>query len=947
MTTRLAQRLLIAALFAIGLPAMAAIQLDQQVPVNPIVKKGQLANGLTYYIQRNAKPEKKLELRLVVKAGSILEDADQQGLAHFVEHMAFNGSTHFKKHELVSYLQSIGVKFGADLNAYTGFDETVYILPIPTDRKANLDKGFLVLSDWAQGVRFKHADIDKERDIVLEEARLGKGANDRINKQLLPKLFNGSRYAERLPIGKEEVLRNFKYDALKRYYRDWYRPDLMAVVVVGDVDPKLAERLIVRHFARLKNPAKPRKRFHTRIAQRSASEGVVITDKESPGNALLIRYPVRESRDDGTYGEYRTSLVERLFAAMFGQRLAEIAQQADPPFVGGNGAMSKLTMGYKAFTSFAVLGRRGPLPAIETLVSENERVRKFGFSTSELERSKKNLMRNFEQAYAEREKTDSAEYAAEYIRNFLENEPSPGIANEIAYAREMVPGITLAEINEYARATIPGKAAKLVVFTGSDNPGFALPSGPELLAAANAAESGNVVAYTEKAVSSRLMDAPPAAGRIVAEEQDKELGLTRLTLSNGVKVLLKPTDFRNDQVLMSAVRYGGQSLFGDQDIMHARLASAVVGTMGVNGYSPLELQKILAGQSASVRFNIGAYSENINGTSGSAASDIETMLQLAYLQFTSVRRDEDLYKSFIGKQRDLSQNILSQPEQQFSEAIVEKLYNRHPRAPRTPRPEDFDRLDLDRSIAIYKERFASAKGFTFMFVGAFDPAVVKPLIATYLGGLPAADIPVQYRDVGLRPASGKLQQEVRAGTEPKATVNMRFSGPAKFSEEAQLELDALLEVMNIRITDVLREKLTLIYGGGMSGGLNRVPYENFSIGASLPCGPANVDKVIAAVHEEIRRLKERGPDAADLEKVKQNWLQGYKRSIRENGYWLNRLQSAQLNDTDPAEILRYEARVKAITPARVQEAARTYFSVENYLQSVLLPTTPSAPRSGR
>ncbi|MFP5392782.1 MAG: M16 family metallopeptidase, partial [Gammaproteobacteria bacterium] len=404
-------------LFALAAGSQAAIKLSDPIPVGPQVKVGKLDNGLTYYIHPNKKPEQKVELRLVVKAGSILEDEDQQGLAHFTEHLAFNGSTHFKKHELISYLQSIGVKFGADLNAYTSFDETVYILPIPTNNKENLDKGFLVLEDWAQGLTLDDAAIDAERGIVLEELRLGKGAQDRMNKVLLPKIFNGSRYAERLPIGKEEIIKNASYETVRRFYRDWYRPDLMAVVVVGDIETAEAEKLIKAHFSALKNPAKARARVYSPIPLRTDTEAVVVTDKEASGNAVLIRYPLKEKKERADFADYREKLIELLFATMLNQRLAELGQVAEPPFVAAGSGVNRLTPRYKSFVSSAALGKGGATPAIDALVQENTRVRKYGFSANELKRAKKNMMRNYERAYIERDKTDSSVYIGEYVRN--------------------------------------------------------------------------------------------------------------------------------------------------------------------------------------------------------------------------------------------------------------------------------------------------------------------------------------------------------------------------------------------------------------------------------------------------------------------------------------------------------------------------------------------------
>lgn len=915
--------------------AYAGFKPGDELPVGPQVKVGKLPNGLTYYIQKNGKPEKKLELRLVVKAGSMLEDDDQQGLAHFTEHMAFNGSTHFKKSALISYLQSIGVKFGADLNAYTSFDETVYILPIPTDKKANVEQGFLVLEDWAQGLAFNDKDIDSERAIVLEEARLGKGAEDRMGKVVMPKMLNGSRYAERLPIGKEDILKTFKYDAIRRFYRDWYRPDLMAVVVVGDIDPAEAEALVKKHFGKLTNPVNERPRLYAGIPTRSETEGLVVTDKEASSNVLYIRYPIQPSDEANTYGYYRKSLIEGLYGEMLSARMQELTQQANPPFIQGGSGMGKVVRGFKSYNAYALIGKGGVTPAIDALVQEDERARQFGFSAAELERSKKNLMRGFERAYQERDKSDSAGYVAEYVRNFLEGESIPGIANEYRYVQQMAPLITLDDVNRAVRAALPGDEKKLVVYMGSDKADNPIPTGPQLLAAVSAAEQLPVKAQVEKIYASSLMAQPPKAGSIVAETHNQALGLTELTLGNGVKVVLKPTDFKNDQVLLSAARFGGQSRFGEADAFNARNASAIVAQMGIKDFSPTDLQKMLAGKAVTIGAYLGGLIEGVSGSSGS--DDIETMLQLVYLRYGPARRDEALYQAYIGKQRELARNAMARPESVFSDAVQTALYGTGPRVARVPRPADFDQVALARVLDIYQQRFDSARGTTFFLVGSFDVEKIKPLIATYLASLPAGPVQAEFKDVDPRPVTGVVKKVVYSGAEPKSNVSISFTGDATYSEEEAMRLQALVDVLNIKLIEVLREKMGLIYGGGLGASLNRIPYGNYTIGANFPTGPENVDKVVAAAFAEIQKIKDAGPVPGDLDKVKQNWLKNHEKSLRENSYWLYRLQGALLTGTDPASVLDYEKRVAAITPAQLQEAAKRYFNMANYVQVALYP----------
>ena len=924
-----------AVLLAAVCTAQAALTLSDPLPIGPQVTVGQLPNGLTYYIQKNSRPEKRLELRLVVKAGSILEDEDQLGLAHVAEHMAFNGSTHFKKHELISYLQAMGLKFGADLNAHTSFNETVYILPIPTEKPENIEKGFLVLQDWAQGVSFNDADIDSERPIVLEELRLGKGAQDRMNKVLLPKIFSGSLYAKRLPIGTEDSIKTFKFDAIKRFYKDWYRPDLMAVVVVGDIEPDAAKALVESHFGALTNPEHARPRLYPAIAPRGGSEALVVTDKEATNNVLMIQYPARADKAVLTVEDYRQSLVERLFGAMLGQRMQELTQQATPPFVGGGSGVGRLVPGYKIFGSSALLGRQGMGPAVDALVQENERVRQFGFTAAELERSKKNVLRQVEQAQVEREKTDSAQYAAEYQRNFLEQETIPGIDNELLYTRELLPTITVADVNVFAQSVIPDKSAKLVAYTGSDKPDSATPTEPQLLRSVSQAEQQAVSAKVEKAVATTLMAHLPAAGSIVAERYNAALGVTEWDLSNGVKVVLKPSDFKNDEILLSGNRFGGQSLYGQPDMYNAGFATTVVSAMGVAEFAPTELQKMLAGKVLSVNTGLGGFNDIVSASSSNA--DLETMLQLLSLKFGPTRRDADLYQSFVTRMQDAAKNAIARPESVFFDAVQTTLFNAHPRLQLTPRPENFNHLDLERMRTIYQQRFASAKGMTFVLVGSFTPDGIKPLVARYLASLPTPDIVTQFVDLGMRPVTGVVKKEVHSGTEAKSQVSINFSGPAAYSDEEQLRLSALVEVVNIKIIDVLREKLTLIYGGSLRGNLARTPYEHYQLALTLPCAPENVDKVVAAAWGEIQKIQDAGVDPADWAKVKQNWLTSHRKNLRENGFWLGRLQSAALYGNDPARLLDYEKQVAAITPQELQAAAQRYLKRDNYVQVALFP----------
>jgi zinc protease len=918
-----------------GLQVWGQENLNEKLPIDPNVKVGKLENGLTYYVRKNQKPEKKVELRLVINAGSILEDDDQQGLAHFTEHMAFNGSANFEKNDIVSFLQSIGVEFGADLNAYTGFDETVYILPIPTEKKENVEKAFQILDDWASAVAFDPAEIEKERGVVLEEERSGRGAEERMFRVTYPKMFEGSKYAERLPIGEVEVLKSFKPDAIRRFYKDWYRPDLMAVIVVGDIEPSEAERMIKEHFSDLKNLPNARAREEAAVPPRTRSEGLVVTDKEATHHLVDINYSYKPLKDQTTLGAYREFLMRNLFSSMLSQRMQELMQKEQPPFLYAASTFGSLARGYESYNAYAYLAKGGVEPAVKALVAENERARKFGFTDGEFDRTKKMMMKSIERAYNERDKTESARLAAEYIRHFLEEEPIPGIENEYKYYQRFLDQITLEEVNQYVAKIIPAaQEPKLVILTGPEKADFTMPTGEQLLKITEQAYAQEVSPYEEEAVASSLMATKPAPGKITSEKKNEALGLTEFILTNGVKVLVKSTDFKNDQVVLTASRLGGQYHYQPSERFDAEYAATLVGQMGVGDFSPIDIRKILAGKNASVTPRLGTVSEGVNGQS--SAADIETMLQLVHLHFTAPRKDPELFNSFVSKQQSMYENMTADPQYTFQDFMLRTLYKDHPWAPTLPKPETFSKINIDRSLQIYKERFGNARDFTFVLVGKINLDSIKPLLETYLGSLPSKAKGSTYKDVGLRPAKGPVKKEVNKGTEPKSLVRLFWNGETKYNEDELLKIQGLVEVMNIKIIETLREDLSGIYGGGMYGTINKYPYGHYSFGVSIPCGPENVDKLITAMLAEIEKIKKAGPSEADLNKVKETWKQQYLVNIKDNSFWARHLIQSIETGVDPARILTYQQRVDALKPADVQSISKKYLD-SNYLQFVLNP----------
>jgi len=919
----------------------------EKLPVDTKVRIGKLDNGLTYYIRQNKRPEKKIELRLALNAGSINEDDNQQGLAHMAEHMAFNGTKNFKKNELISFLQDIGVGFGNDLNAYTGFDETVYMLTIPTDQKGNVEKGFQVLEDWAHQVTYLTPDIEEERAIILEESRLGKGAEDRMFRKVFPKLYAGSRYAQRLPIGIDSIIRTFNPDEIRRFYKEWYRPELMAVMVVGDIDPQQAEQYIRKHFAQLKSGNGGRPRTPERLPAFTSDEAMVVTDKEATDYNISINYPPFQEPEEVTVGDYRKSLVRQLYASIFNQRLRELTQQQNAPFIYGYVSFDTYARGYSAFSVQAGAGNGDPKKAITALGEEIERVRRFGFTAAELEREKKSMLSLYERLYNNRDKTESSTIVQEYIRHFLEQEPMPGIVKEFEYAKQMIPSITLEEINKVSDIFRNEKNRFAYVFGPETNE---LPiNQQQILAILDEQEKADIKPFEEKVIETELLSTVPKAGKVVSKTRNQLLGTTELVLSNGVKVTLKPTTFKDDQVLMGATRPGGKNNYGLTDRYNAEYATAIVNTMGVGNFTPTNLRKALAGKTLSVTPIIGQISDGIRASSGK--KDIETMLQLNYLYFTSPRKDTSLFNSFVQKNKSQFANLNANPQTAFIDTMYQVLYNKNPLAPiAVPKTEYYDQINLDRSLQIYKERLNDASGMSFVFVGSFSEAEMLPLIEKYIASLPTTGNKFRMVDNKVRPLTGKKELTVYKGKEEQSLILGFYSGEVPFNPALELKAKAMSEVLNIRIFEELREKIQGIYGGGTFMSVERYPYSNYNMVLQLPCGPEKVDTLIKAVNAEFDRIVRLGPAESYLDKVKKQWHEEYRTTIKENGTWLNQLLDLKLKGGDPKNFLEYEKNIDKLTVKDIQEAAKIILGSKNRFTAVLMPakyvTESVGPKKG-
>ena len=914
-------------------PIAAGTQIRGNIlPVDPNVIIGHLPNGLTYYIRKNTEPKNRAELYLVNNVGSVLESDDQQGLAHFTEHMAFNGTRDFPKNELVNYLQKAGVKFGADLNAYTSFDETVYQLPLPTDSVKVFEKGFDILANWAGYQTFDPKEIDDERGVVLEEARLrGKNAQERLQHQILPVLLNNSRYAGRIPIGKEDILKTFKPETIKRFYHDWYRPDLQAVIAVGDFDPKRVEQLIKENFSDLKNPANERPRTKYSVPPTPGTVVKIATDKEFPRTLfeMVIRHPGTKIK---TKADYLESMRNELFNAMLNERLNELRQQANPPFIGAGAGYGSFIGNQDAFTAVALAKPNELESAVKAVVAETERARKFGFTETEFERAKQDGLTQMENAYKERDKTKSVNFVREYQQNFLRGDAIPGIEWEYNFYKDNINNIKLSEVNALAGKFISDQN-RTVIVEAPDKEKDKLPSDKTLLEWISTAGK-DVKPYVDNVSKKPLLEKEPVPGKVVSEQKDDAINTTTLTLSNGVKVILKPTTFKNDEILINGYHFGGTSLANDEDFTSANLAAGVIGNSGIADFSEIQLDKMLSGKTVSISPYIRELSEGISGST--TPKDFETELQLLYLYFTKPRKDPDIWQSNITQTKSLLANRSLDPTSVFQDTVSAVLSGHNFRRMVTT-TERLNNASLDKAYNFYKQRFADANGFTFVLVGNFDIEKIKPLLEKYIGGLPSSGGTETYKDLGIHPPAGSLTKEVHKGIGDKSSVQLVFSGPYEYDDNNNLQMDALEEVLNIKLIERLREKEGGVYAPGVRASYSKIPNGRYNITVYFGCAPSNVEKLIAATMDEINKIKQNGPEAVDIQKFHAETARSIEVQLKENGFWEQYLVSSTQNQENPDKALGKIAELDKATVATVKDAANKYLNESNLIKLILLP----------
>lgn len=914
--------------------AAALMTSDDLLPLDPAVRMGRLDNGLTYYVQRNDKPLGRAELRLVVNAGSVLEQEGEQGLAHFVEHMLFNGTRRFPELTLIDTLERMGMEFGPDINAYTSPDETVYMLQVPTDQGELLTTGFDILEDWAAYATLSDAEIDQERGVVIEEQRLSdQNAGGRIRRQSWPALTAGAVYTDRLPIGDMAVIRSAPGDALRRFYQTWYRPDLMAVVAVGDFDAAQVEEQIRQRFADLPAPVAPQPRLEPAAPPPQPRRFLLLADPEYPTTNFGIDH-ISPAWAVQTVGDFRRWLAVGLASAMFNTRLDQISRQPDAPFLYASSGSQPLARQIETFTVQGESQEGAALAGLEAVLTEMERIRRHGFTEQELARERANLALSFQIWQTEKDNLESAAFAQGYSDHFLSGAASPSVDLAVALAARLLPEIDLAEVAA-AFQTLAPVDGQLVSVTAPHKEGLALPSEAELAALFEHVAALELTPYVDSSAGQQLMEAPPPPSEIVFEEAYPELGLSLFELANGVRVIVKPTDFWADEIVFSATSPGGASLVEDEDYPEAVMAAYLVTQSGLGELGYSDLQALLAGKAAHAEPGIFDVSEGFSGYA--TAQDLELVFQLIYLYATAPRLDPAVAQVYQSQARAALLNRSVAPDALLQDALSDALYGDNARTgPLTL--EQLEAFDAGRALEIYRDRFGDMSDFTFTFVGNVDQTRLKELAQRYLGALPGGDRTESWRATTPLQLNGIDQRTVVKGQEAQGMVQLVFSGPYSPTVQSAVEMDALEAVLAMRLREELREARSGVYAPFVSSNLAVAPTPEYAVWIAFSADPQRVDELVDALFAQVSSLQAEGPTADELAKVQEQLRRNREEALRDNSFWLWTIEEHFTDpNARPEEILAYDALLATLQPADVQAAARRFLPQDRYAQVTLLP----------
>ncbi len=926
------------------LPLVAQAQtpstdLNSPLPFDPNVRTGKLPNGLTYYIRHNGKPEHRAELRLAVHAGSVLEDDDQQGLAHLNEHMSFNGTVKYPHNTLESFLEEHGARFGADLNAYTSFDETVYQESLPTDQGNVLDSGIDILGEWAHNNTFDSVEVEKERGVVGEEWRMGLGAFKRIQDKQFPIILAGSQYAKRNTIGLKPVIDTAHQSTIKRFYYDWYRPDLMAVIVVGDFDVDKVEQKIKAVFTPLTNPTNERPRTEFPIPPHQETYVAINTDKEMPLTIFSMEFE-RPGTDELTVGDYRYNhLVTGLYDQMLNARIQEAIEKGEAPLTQAGVQDGAFIGRLKAFSIFALLSQDSIKAGITAVLSQVYRAEQTGFTPGELDRAKKTLLSGMEKQWQERDKTKNVNFTQEYIRNFLNKEPSPGIDYEYELYKKYAPGITLEEVNALTPKLMEN-ASPVVMFEGPESSGFTPPTKDEIMGIINKTKNEHYAAYDDKTSNAPLLATQPKPGKITDEQNIASIGVTVWQLSNGARVVLKPTDFKDDEILFHATAPGGSSNAPDAEYMSAQSGDNIVENSGLAGFDATTLKKMLAGKEVDVSSNIGMLRQDLDGHS--TKKDLETMFQLTYLYMTQPRYDSAASATWLSHQKSMLQNMGKMPEVAYGDTLQVTMAQNNYRA-RPQSEETLNEIDPQKAFGYYKTLFGDASGFTFYFVGNIDPKTLRPMVEKYLASLPSSNKHTTWKDLGITPPTGMIVKKVYKGEAQKSVVSIIFSGKKEFSRENRFKLSAMAQALEIKLREDIREDKSGVYYVRVSPSFQKIPHDQYQITINFGCDPARVDELVAEVMKQIDTITTQPIESTYIDRVQKIGKNELEVNLKDNRYWMSQLQDRYWNGIDPSTITLTEGNklYDSITPQDIFQTAKEYFNRDNCVEVILYPEKKS------
>lgn len=893
------------------------------LPVDKNVRIGQLDNGLTYYIRHNKLPENRAEFYIAQKVGSILEEPQQRGLAHFLEHMAFNGTKNFPGDDkglgVIPWCETVGIKFGTNLNAYTSIDETVYnISNAPIDRTGVLDSCLLILHDWSNYILLKDDEIDKERGVIREEWRSRNSGMLRVYTDLLPTIYQGDKYADCMPIGSIDVINNFPYKDIRDYYHKWYRPDLQGIVIVGDIDVDTVEAKLKAVFADVQKPVNPAERTYYPVTDNKEPIVAIGTDKEvdDPSIEIYFKQDATPDSEKNNVGYLASQYMTSMISSMLNARLSELVQSANPPFTRASSYYSDFFVAKtkEAFALSASSKADGIETALKTLLQETERARRFGFTESEYARARANYLQSLESAYNEREKTKHGSYVREYVQNFLNGEPIPGIEAEYAMMNQLAPNIPLQAMNMIMQQLVPD-SNQVVIIAGPAKESLKYPTKEEVINLLKGMKDLDLQAYVDKVSDEPLMKEAPKGGKIISEKEGDIYGSTKLVLSNGVTVYVKKTDFKADEIRMKGTSLGGKSIFPDKDALNFAVMDNVIAVGGLGNFSQVDLTKVLAGKKVSVNAGLGATTENVFGTC--SPKDFETMMQLTYLTFTAPRKDAEAFESFKNRMKAQLESAQANPLSSINDSLQKAMYNNHPRVVMM-KPEMVDQIDYDRILEMYNDRFKDASDFTFYFVGNIDLETAKPLIAEYLGALPAINRKETFKDTKMSIRKGVYKNEyAKEQQTPTATIVFLYSGKAPYTLKNDILLSFATQVLDMVYTEEVREKEGGTYGVNCFGDLQKYPKEQLLLQIVFQTDPAKKDKLAGIVVDELKKLAAEGPSDVHLQKVKEYMLKKYADNQKENGYWMNNLNDYFYYGMDMTE--GYTDIVNSITAKDIQK----------------------------